>query len=329
MATFVPLDSPTSSSPISYLSSSAKKERKGKRSNKTHDDVNASISMHDDYYDHDRVEEEVTRPSSQRQRILRALMTDDMVRNSEEGAKAPSPPMAPASSSSSSPRLFGEYSDNVATSQEIPLALNVHPEELVMRFSENTLEPKDDNRENTASIREMDQAISSLRMWQQKRQEHMKNHSVPPLPIPEAVDGRFPNTNCTRSGDGGTEFGSQCNDSELSMPLSARLADDDKIASIRKLIDGSSKQQHETSVDVLRNLELQKKRVQEVESDLMDSAGDIDVAVADLEARNLIRIKALELEQQWNTDGLELMDTTAEGLKASLEKFNAEVEKYL
>ena len=49
----------------------------------------------------------------------------------------------------------------------------------------------------------------------------------------------------------------------------------------------------------------------------------------DMKTRNMIRMKALELEQRWNTDGLDAMENDAEDLEASLRNYNAELEKYL
>ena len=138
---------------------------------------------------HERVDKEEVRPSSHRQRIMKALMTDDLARNNE-GTDPSSPPTAPASSSSSySPsRPQFKHGDDVSKSQEISLGSNIHTEELAMRFSENCLEPKDENRENAASIQEMENAIRSLRSWQQNREELIADHSNPSLNLVRLLD---------------------------------------------------------------------------------------------------------------------------------------------
>ena len=275
---------------------------------------------------HERVDKEEVRPSSQRQRIMKALMTDDLARNTE-GTDPSSPPTAPASSSSSySPsRPPFKYGDDVSKSQEISLGSNIHTEELAMRFSENCLEPKDENRENAASIQEMENAIRSLRSWQQNREELIADHSNSSLNFQGSVGDNFAENESTYSWKGEEEYKiQQYGETESSVQFSPRLADDNKIASIKHLMVGP-KQPNETSANILKNLRVQEQRVHEVEANLMN--GDIDVE--DMKTRNMIRMKALELEQRWNTDGLDVMETNAEDLEASLRNYNAELEKYL
>ena len=272
---------------------------------------------------HDHVDEEETKPSSQRQRIMKALLTDDIVKNTEGVPFPPTVSTSPSSSYSPPPLNFSYDGGMLKDRDADEPGSNVSPDELAARFGENSLELKNGNGENATSIREMDDAIHSLRMWQQRRKEQMDNQSSSPNFL-EFIGKDFtdPDNTCSERGkDRSVQYDEEI---ESSMPLSARLADDNKIASIREMIVGP-KQHCETSENILKNLEHQKKRVQEVEMNLMD--GEIDME--DLQTRTLMKSKVYELEQQWNADGLEEMETKAESLKASLRDYNMELEKYL
>ena len=232
------------------------------------------------------------RLSSQRQRIFKALITDDIIMNNSSDFDARFDGSAycgdislnnsGASCSSSSGKRLGEE-----TSLENGAEHGKHryEEEMSMRVQEHILDLKLDNADNNSDyLEEMDAAILSIRRWQEERSRRtseiegslplndIHGAKYPVLSSPQQTsifDLKLPST-VDLNGVIRTE-------TDFSEPLTARTANEETIASLKTLISNKKVANVQESDELMKALDAQERRVQDAASKSLSTNQDDEV----------------------------------------------------